>query len=103
LLLSIVGPKCLSVAGGGLAAGARHYQASGFLDRTVKPGGSFPVPRAAFAYSLHQLGGSDDMRKNPRDRSLGAVKRDYLSQLAREWYRLDTITPLIFAALRRGG
>jgi hypothetical protein len=41
--------------------------------------------------SIRQLGGADDMRGTPiRD----DVKGDYLIELARRWYRVDTIIPI---------
>jgi hypothetical protein len=47
LLLSIVGPNCLLRPGRPRGRGSRHYQALGFLDRTVSLVASFRRPAAA--------------------------------------------------------
>jgi hypothetical protein len=53
-----------------------------------KPGGSFLPRRFAFREPLRQLGEADHMRGTPIP---GAVKGDYLIELAPRWYRVDTM------------
>ena len=84
LLLSIVGPKCLSRVGRRFRRGPRHYQALGFLDRTVKPGGSFPVPRGRLrGFDCTSLVERMICEKIRGTAVSGRVKRDYLIELAR--------------------
>jgi len=68
--------------------GVPRDQAFGCFDRTEAWWLFSAAPLADEGKTIRQLGGADDMRGTP---IADGVKGDYLIELARRWYRFDTI------------